>query len=1083
MKGKLGFLLCLAVMALAVGCATASAGEVALELPGQMDSIEISDAPLDGEEGAAAQEQGPEVITLVSEAIDVGEALEDAFVPLAADAAAFAGNASFPLPGRIVYTAKEFRDAVIEAVSADWGTDRVIYLGCSDPGMTQAQKDAVFVIGSGTNSYGYMALPRNVNLRVIGIDPLNGEQMLYTDANTDDAYFTVHVPASSPNAHIIWQDVRAHGRNWYGLSWGSLSTGSVIEFIRVNYIGRQVTHNRGTGNTAIFEDCEMYIKKPTSDTVGVTHEWLEADGIVIRGDNYIERNASDYAAWRFIYYAGDSTGVTLEENATLTVSSDYGTCDFMYAGSATNTRVILKEGAKLIVDMAGRFSTTNLAAITVAEGAELIINPNNKVLQNAGTYITVATLNVDGYLSANYIRATGTSTAATDRAISATGTMTVGGTGEVYINQVEGVGSAIYSPGFSSSGKVTIDYSPRPGSAYSTSSAMNINTSDLVVAQGSELTINHRSGRGTALTASSITNSGLISITYTPDAGTNHALSCTGNVTIHAGAELNITQGPSGTITSVGGNALNIPGTSSTITVDGTLNIVQTAGSNTIGASAASSNITFTGPGVFNIVKRDYARDAVVRAGTSATANGSVTINTQLSFAQEAGTDAIVATTLNVSGAGRSLEVTKDGSAAGSVFSGAVVDVADGGRLVLDQRVGGAMLTGLKRFTAGNGAYVVLDRNAAASASVFVFDNTTNTPANRVYLNTPDYITVTNANGAMMSGLTAAFRGGLKAETSAINYVSGSGAYLWSNNLAETGTLTADYAVLGTGYTITSGLYENRGIAPDVLDTFNLTSFNPRSTDFIRFTAGNLQPLAMDQSYKQETALTGDSPSNVKLTGYEYAMTQASPEVYTFLGNKSADGIAGGAGYRVTMGSPLSLDRSRAYLKLERTGVPDPLIGYAYREVQGKVWLEADGLAFEDTGIVFSPTTVKRQDAGWGVTVHDTRGYMVGTDWTAFPWTLNVEVLDLFRGTAVSAANELTNSRIVLKRNAVDQHLNPNGTQVTIENETIGLTSLERIARTYAWPESEGFLFAQYPGEGEQEEVYTTMVRFTLILP
>lgn len=994
-------------------------------------------------------------------------------------------NPRFPEAGMVVFSQAELREVLTRwstaATYQPYGNlaSRVVYFGCPDTAVTQAQRDAVFMM-TGTAGIGIHASINTVKL--IGYDPVEEIQMLYTGWDVSAAAGTIY--RLSAGVHIIWQDVKAVSRNSHGLTCGQSYANQRVEFIRCDVGGIEVCHNEGASTLTIFEDCTVNLYATSASKY--SEKWAHCQDIIIQGGQTTvnKEDCSAAAATRdiFQFSGGTTCSMTIKAGASLVISATPNEVDFMTTQLSTSKpSLILEAGASLLVDMPGKFSNRQLESIIIPNGASVTTNPNSLNLANSGAYIMTNTMNVDGILNANYVYASSAST--TDTAVKAAGTLTVGPNGKVQIEQHGGIGSALDAPGLSFEGEVNVIYNPN-NTAAATQPALNIGTSSLNVVQGGKLIIDHRNGGGSGITAMNLNCEGLIDITYTPSFGANHAVSCTGNVTVADTGVFKITQAPNGSITDVGGNALNIPSTSATINVLGTFEINQTAGSNTIGSNATSSSIAITGGGNFTVIKDGYARDCVIKTGTgtAAGAMGTLTLQTNFQFTQRAGGNSIETSTLRVND-GVKLAVTKTGASTGAIVAGSSntgasggvnVELSTNGEVEFEQLVGNATVDYLKRFAVMSGAKATINRTAAGNYPVFSFNAynaLTGVRANGLYLQLPDYVSITNTNGAMIGGISG-YAGGVRGTTSTVMYQTGANAYQWNRNLIyDDPIMDFDVTVLDGAYSAITTNIENSdsGAKPDERP-LNATNFNITSSAFTRFRAGSIGTVTMAPVYKGDTTVTGTSaPSDVTLKAIEYTMPNS---VYAPSGNASTT-VAGTSPYSLAMNQISLLNLGRVYLEVKRS---NGLEGYGYRESLGQVSIDAQNLLFENTGISFHDTVLKRQDTNWKVTVTDTRGYYQNSIWNGLSWDLKVTIADVFKENG-TGPSQLTNSRVILKPTAASTTTLDPGTLVLVDSSSSVATGYEDVF----WADQDlGFLFNQKSGEGESDKEYKAQMNWEL---
>lgn len=965
--------------------------------------------------------------------------------------------------GQVVYGARHFRRLATGAVSASWGATRVIYFGCL-PGLTDVQKKYQFDLT--VMSTGEIAVPAAVtSTTIVGKDPNNGEQLFYT-AGTYFIRTANSGTATVSNQYFAMYDLNGSTRSTHGLICGYSTRNVTIEFVRVHQSGVEMCHNEGRYTTTIFEDCVSML-----ENIGTASQrWAHCQNVIMRGGTtYVEKvdaGGSQIFTFTSQTESGAVCSLTIESGATLVIESARNNVSFIEVGTATSLpQLILKENAELRIDMPGTFSSRALDTIQIAEGASVISNPDIEQLGSSGAYIESKKIYVDGLLKANYYRNTSTST--NDICVKASQTMTVGATGVVEIEQHGGIGSAINATGFSSTGKVYVKYNPLDKTTTATtSSAVNIGASLLEIVSGGELVIEHVSGRGMAIEGQGIivNDGGLIDVYHTPSGNLSTVLPtirCSGDITIRPGGVMNVEQDLNAG-RAYGGNTIQVTSNTATINVLGTLNITQNCGQDTIANIGGTLN--FAGDGNLLITKDGSALNTVLKAST-------INVNNVLEFTQKAGGNAIEAGTLNVNGLGRKLVVHKEGGT-GAVYSGTYINVFEDGEMVFDQTAGDATIMAHNLFNANEGARVRITRNASTTGPVFQFNNSA---GNTLNLASPEYIYITNGNGPMIGAGTS--QGGVSGTTSAINYTSAAGSYVWSNNLASASpSLTLALTTQnGTIRSLTSDLIDGGAGAKHGETAMSAATLDLCSGDFGVFEAGQIGPLTIDPVYKTDQAVTGDAATDLRLYATEYIAPNAD---YEARGNEGG-WINGQSGYAIALQLPTSMEHlSRVYLQVEKAG---ELEGYAFRDVDGKVWVEAENLVFETTGLSFHDLLLRRVDTGWKVRVNDTQGYTRYGAWVEFPWQLYARVLSQFMEDGVGPAC-LEQSCIVLKQDASSapqalRHTDPNLLVKSGSSTMSGYTDV-------VWSdETAGFLFSQRQGEGEQDKTYAATMLWTLELP
>lgn len=1013
-----------------------------------------------------AEQATQAVMTLTSEPVHIGEdALPDTATITALDAMDYGA-------GRIVFNAQELRDAIRLVDSSAWGqrTERVIYLGCANTNTTQAERDAVFNMAAIGNIG--IEIPAYVRkLTIIGKDPRNGVQMKYTGWDRDRYDGTIYV-AATDGQQVIWQDVVASASSSHGLTCGGARADVRVEFIRVKFNGVEMCHNEGPNTLTVFEDCNVTLET----TAGrVSQKWTHCQDIIIRGGkttvNKRDSSADTLTQQVFMFSGTSSCTLTIEENAQLEITSTQANVDFIDVQMTESTpSVYLKRNAKLLVNMPGRFSMRSLRMLGIAEGAELITNPNKESLANSGTYITADALVVDGKLTANYIYQN--STSQNDQCVHVQ-SMTVGPKGVVAVTQRGGIGSALYASNFSSSGEVSINYEPKDG-AMAYSNAIYMGGGDLYIAPAGRLTVIHEGGRGTAIATKNLTCDGYMGVVYAPattrmlsGVPANHALQVDGSLTVGQSGTLMIDHVPHRDGPACGGNTIHIPSNASTIHVEGTLDIMQTAGIDTIGVSAAYGTMTIEGAGTMLIQKEGVATGAVLKAGT-------ININTQLAFTQKAGGHSIEAGTLHVTGKDRMLHVRKQGNATGSVFAGlstggSVLVDAEGG-LWFEQAVGDTMLSKVTSFIAGAGSRVTLDRTIASATDPILAFASNNTSGNKLHFFQPDFVLIRSIGPMIGGGATSA--GTVAADVSAINYEQGGSAHIWSANLAgATPTFTMLMVVENnrcTGY-YTSLEAGNRGAAPGQ-QPLSLSTLNLTAPNFV-FRTGAMA-MTIDQPYKDDTVIRGTVKGGSQVKAHEYHMPQ---DAYVATGNESA--WSAGPSYQLTLQRALGRQHpGRAYVQA-KTG--DALYGYGYAAIAGKVWIEVEDLVFEDTSISAQERVLRRKDPQWSVTVHDTRGSEQNGVWSAYPYKVQAEVRDLFRAT--QGTDALQASRMIFRRPSQSDAVLEPGVVATIHHAPQGMGA-GAFSEVLGWDGDSGILFRQHGGEGMPETTYRTTMAWTMVL-
>lgn len=273
--------------------------------------------------------------------------------------------------GIIVYTYTELRNAI---QGGQYGT---IYLGYDE-----VNRGTI----SYTDAYG-IAISRS--LVIDGADPLTGRRMTLVDWNSEGV--TAGLYASANNIIVTVQHMNFTGRNFYGIMNGRTMTNVELNFVDVQYTGRQMAHNYGSNSVVSLTNCTATITDVGS---GGAQELAEATGIVFYGTNTIERTGPQTHSVIWLHGAG-SHRVTIAEGAQVTIStSNYLIFD------DTAARASLEVYGTLRVSTAGGYGSMTyadqvLSSVNVHSGGVLEIDHQN----TARPTLYVTSLSVAGTLS------------------------------------------------------------------------------------------------------------------------------------------------------------------------------------------------------------------------------------------------------------------------------------------------------------------------------------------------------------------------------------------------------------------------------------------------------------------------------------------------------------------------------------------------------------------------------------------------------------------------------------------------------------------------------------------------------------
>lgn len=972
--------------------------------------------------------------------------------------------------GQLVYGAMHYRRLLATNPSGNWGTSRVVYLGCLD-NMTDVQKrhaydlDAIAGVPQHYDGDRALFIPKTVtNLLICGRDPVNQAQLVYKAGKT-----YVRPDAVVTRLNYAMTDLDAVTTSMHGLLCGATGDDVVISFTDVRCRGVEMCHNEGAKTTTIFEDCDVTL----DDSQGrASMRWGHCQDVIVQGGTTtvrkMESNDSNWGKeiFTFTSFAVGECTMTIRSGANLVIESPLNDVSFIeVASSKAQTNLIVEENAKLTVDMPGRFCSTQMNTIRIDKGAQVVSNPDIEQLGSAGAYIPVKDLIVDGTLIANYYREQSSST--NDICVKAVSSMTIGESGRVRIEQHGGVGSAIYANGFSSHGKVNVHYNPLDkAAANQTSSALNIGSSLLEVFPGGELNIQHVRGRGTCIETLGIIvhEAGLIDLVHTPSGNLSGigspTIKCSGDVSLHAGGLMKVVQDRHQG-TAYGGHAINITSSSATVDVSGTLDVLQRSGTDTI--ANPGGTLTCTGDGIFGISKEDAALGSVLKAKV-------IHIKNRLSLTQNAGESAIDASELYVEGSNHLLDVKKTGGT-GAILSGgnygsATLSATNGATLTFEQTGGAGMLQSIGDFNVSEST-VTLRQDVGAAEPVIAF---TGGAASGLHLDMPTHLVIENTNGPLIA---AAGSGGIDGTTSVLAYTAGGTTDVYSPNLLAERTMTLSAKTAsGQMASVTNSLENGAGAKPGQRPMTTI-SFNLLDPSFSRLESGTMERVLANPHARGTDTVTASADANCLYKAMEYAMPG---DTYEHQNNESAQ-VRGNQSLTLTLPRPT---QTRYLCRIYMEAAHDiGLTGYGYLDAGDAVGLAADDLLFQPTSVSNTMEILPRQDTRWAIRVYDGRAYEQNGQWKGQPWALQVTVQDLFRD-VLDAQKTLPASRLLFKATEGEAGtlLNP-GISVAIASGSSQQAGYEDVAWTN--PRT-GLLFQQQASEGEADATYSTHMMWSLII-
>lgn len=275
----------------------------------------------------------------------------------------------------------EPEEEMLPMASVPWGQDAIIVTTHEElrAAVTGGQYATIY-LGYTEENQGEIAyqnatgIPITRSLVIDGTDPRDGTRMRLVDypssGNHDGLY------ASADDLTVTIQNMDITGHNYYGVMYGTGRTYISLNFINVDYQGRQIAHNQGSHSTVSFTDCRIVIQymHPT----GEAHEVLEATSAVFYGENDVSRPAVSVYSMFYIYGTGDKS-LTVAPGAVVRLfTNSY----MMYTDSNTASKLHVYGDLSLVSTSAhgsATYDTQNIGEVTVFSGGSLTIDHQHTI--------------------------------------------------------------------------------------------------------------------------------------------------------------------------------------------------------------------------------------------------------------------------------------------------------------------------------------------------------------------------------------------------------------------------------------------------------------------------------------------------------------------------------------------------------------------------------------------------------------------------------------------------------------------------------------------------------------------------------